>query len=100
MKVTEMIMVLVQQVINKFNMEKKINKTKAVDIIKNMKGRIFTVSFNKKENNELRSINGRYKSQSKLGNISIITSRSKEIKSFDPHNLKRLKANGNDYKIV
>jgi len=76
----------------------KISATKAVELINNSKGKRFTVVFTKANGTD-RTINGSRKNQSPLGNISMYSTKDKGIRSFNPHNLKELRINGNIYKI-
>ena len=83
---------------------KKINRTQALELMTNNKGRFFTVSFLKKDDSE-RTINGRYVSHDKLGYVKVSEMSKKKKGERDVRNVNLqtiffLKANGNSYKIV
>ncbi len=75
---------------------KKISKTAATNLIKESRGRFFTVKFKVEDEGE-RCYNCRYKDQSTLGLILINTKDG--IKSFYPKSIISLKINKEEYGI-
>jgi hypothetical protein len=88
---------------------KKISKTEALKLLKESKGRFFTIFFTK-SNNQERKINGTWIKDQKekgLGNYivretKLLRSVKKDewVKSFNINRLKTLKINKTEYKVV
>jgi hypothetical protein len=78
----------------------KLNKTEAVELITNTKGKFFTVTFTKKDGVE-RTINGNVKSNSvsKLGYINIYSLKDKNYRNVNSQTISRLSINGVNYKV-
>jgi hypothetical protein len=83
---------------------KRISKEKALELMTNNKGRFFTATFIKK-NGEERTINGKYKSVSKLGYVKIAehnvgTKEAGRIRNVNLQTIKALKIGGQLCKVA
>ena len=86
----------------------KISKTKAVELINNTNGKIFTVTFLNKDNKE-RTINGRLKvtknlkgnknKAADLGYITMFSMKDKGYRNVNKQTLISLKTAGSSYQI-
>jgi hypothetical protein len=79
---------------------KRINRTKAVELIESSKGKFFTVTFMKK-NNMTRTINCNYKkgSRSPLGYMNVYSLADKNYRNINPQTITKLSINGNTYMV-
>lgn len=85
----------------------KVSKTKALDLMQNSKGKFFTVTFNKKGDGTVRTLNCQYMAGQKItGNIIKVKEASLLLKkdpnpmrSFDLNTLKKLSISGQVYNI-
>lgn len=91
-------------IINKYNiiMSKNnvISRSKAVKLIEGTKGKFFTVTFRKK-NNDLRMINGNFKSGNvtPLGYLRVYSAADKGYRQVNPKTITHLSVNGTEYKV-
>lgn len=75
---------------NKTKNTKRTNKGKAVELIKNSKGKFMTVTFTKKNGDE-RTINGNYKRPKRdnpLGYITMYSMKDKGYRTVNPQTIK------------
>lgn len=81
-------------------MSKTINKTKAVELIENSKGKFFTVTFLKKDSTE-RTINANYKTgrKSPLGYINVYSMKDKGYRNINAQTIRSVSINGNTYNV-
>ena len=79
----------------------QISKTKAVELIKNSKGRFFTVTFKKNEDNSLRTINGTFSAKSQNNDLGYLTINERKVgfRNVDTRNIKNITIGGVSYKV-
>lgn len=70
---------------------KKVNKSQAVEVINNTKGKFFTVTFTKK-NGELRTINGNVKKPKTPNLLGYINIYSPSVKGYRKINAQTIKS--------
>lgn len=79
---------------------KTINKTQAVELMENSKGRYFTVTFATKTNpNRVMNCNCKKNSQTKLGYLRVYSPKDKGYRSVNPQTINGLKINNITYKV-
>lgn len=86
---------------NMKNNNKKTNKTTAVQLIQNSKGKFFTVTFVKK-NGTTRTINGNYKqpkNPNPLGYLNVYSMSDKGYRNINPTTIKSVSINNTTYTV-
>lgn len=90
------------ETLNNINKEKmtKISRTKAVKLINNTKGKFFTVTY-RKNNGDLRMINGNFKKDNftPLGYMAIWSAKDKGYRKVNPKTITQLSINNLIYKV-
>lgn len=79
----------------------KINKNKAVELISNTKGKIFTVTFEKKDGST-RTINCNYKrpkNVNPLGYMTVYDMQEKAYRNVNSQTIKMITFKGTTYKV-
>ena len=77
-----------------------ISKTKAVKLIEGTKGKFFTVTW-KKNNGDLRMVNGNFKSgnMTRTGYLRVWSAKDKGYRQVNPRTITHLSVSGVEYKV-
>ncbi len=82
------------------NNKTTINKTQAVELMENSKGRYFTVTFATKNNpNRVMNCNCKKGAKTALGYLRVYSPKDKGYRSVNPQTVNALKINNITYKV-
>lgn len=79
----------------------RIGRTKAVELIKNSKGRFFSITFVKNEDGSDRTINGVFSSKNTSSDLGylLICERGNGLRNVDTRTIKSLTISGKEYSV-
>ncbi len=75
-----------------------ISRSKAADLISTSKGKFITITF-VKANQQMRTINCKFKGKTALGNITVYGMKEKGYRSINPHNITTVKIDKTIYTV-